>query len=47
LNVFGAGLILMMDRTFDARLNEIIVEKAIRGAAPTGETQMHPMMRLC
>jgi adenosine deaminase len=24
-----AGLILMMDRTFDARLNEIIVEKAI------------------
>jgi adenosine deaminase len=25
-----AGLILMMDRTFDARLNEIIVEKAIR-----------------
>jgi adenosine deaminase len=28
-----AGLILMMDRTFDARLNEIIVEKAIRWAA--------------
>jgi len=27
-----AGLILMMDRTFDARLNEIIVEKAIRWA---------------
>src|ERR671925_120588 len=26
------GLILMMDRTFDARLNEIIVEKAIRWA---------------
>jgi adenosine deaminase len=25
-----AGLILMMDRTFDRRLNEIIVEKAIR-----------------
>jgi adenosine deaminase len=25
-----AGLILMMDRTFDQRLNEIIVEKAIR-----------------
>jgi len=25
-----AGLILMMDRTFDLRLNEIIVEKAIR-----------------
>lgn len=25
-----AGLILMMDRTFDARLNQIIVEKAIR-----------------
>ncbi len=25
-----AGLILMMDRTFDSRLNEIIVEKAIR-----------------
>jgi adenosine deaminase len=25
-----AGLILMMDRTFDARLNEIVVEKAIR-----------------
>jgi adenosine deaminase len=25
-----AGLILMMDRTFDGRLNEIIVEKAIR-----------------
>ena len=24
-----AGLILMMDRTFDARLNEIVVEKAI------------------
>jgi adenosine deaminase len=30
-----AGLILMMDRTFDARLNEIIVEKAI-GWAPRG-----------
>ncbi len=28
-----AGLILMMDRTFDARLNEIIVEKAIRWSA--------------
>jgi adenosine deaminase len=28
-----AGLILMMDRTFDRRLNEIIVEKAIRWAA--------------
>jgi adenosine deaminase len=27
-----AGLILMMDRTFDARLNEIVVEKAIRWA---------------
>jgi len=27
-----AGLILMMDRTFDTRLNEIIVEKAIRWA---------------
>ena len=27
-----AGLILMMDRTFDRRLNEIIVEKAIRWA---------------
>jgi adenosine deaminase len=27
-----AGLILMMDRTFDARQNEIIVEKAIRWA---------------
>jgi hypothetical protein len=26
-----AGLILMMDRTFDLRLNEIIVEKAIAG----------------
>jgi adenosine deaminase len=25
-----AGLILMMDRTFDLRLNEIIVEKAVR-----------------
>jgi adenosine deaminase len=25
-----AGLILMMDRTFDSRLNEIIVDKAIR-----------------
>ena len=25
-----AGLILMMDRTFDRRLNEIIVEKAVR-----------------
>jgi len=30
-----AGLILMMDRTFDQRLNEIIVEKAIR-YAPRG-----------
>ena len=29
-----AGLILMMDRTFDRRLNEIIVEKAIRWAPP-------------
>jgi adenosine deaminase len=28
-----AGLILMMDRTFDRRLNEIIVEKAIRWSA--------------
>jgi adenosine deaminase len=28
-----AGLILMMDRTFDARLNGIIVEKAIRYAS--------------
>jgi adenosine deaminase len=28
-----AGLILMMDRTFDGRLNEIIVEKAIRWAS--------------
>src|SRR6476659_9631217 len=28
-----AGLILMMDRTFDARQNEVIVEKAIRWAA--------------
>jgi adenosine deaminase len=28
-----AGLILMMDRTFDSRLNEIIVEKAIRWAS--------------
>jgi adenosine deaminase len=27
-----AGLLLMMDRTFDARLNEIVVEKAIRWA---------------
>jgi adenosine deaminase len=27
-----AGLILMMDRTFDARLNEIVVEKAISWA---------------
>ena len=27
-----AGLILMMDRTFDLRLNEIIVDKAIRWA---------------
>ena len=26
-----AGLILMMDRTFDARLNEIVVEKATAG----------------
>src|SRR5262245_3745632 len=26
----AAGLILMMDRTFDLRLNEIIVEKAVR-----------------
>jgi adenosine deaminase len=28
-----AGLILMMDRTFDQRLNEIIVEKAVRWAS--------------
>src|SRR5438445_4830513 len=28
-----AGLILMMDRTFERRLNEIIVEKAIRWAS--------------
>src|SRR5262249_56688548 len=28
-----AGLILMMDRTFDVRLNEIIVEKAVRWAS--------------
>ena len=28
-----AGLILMMDRTFDARLNEIIVDKAIKWAS--------------
>jgi adenosine deaminase len=28
-----AGLILLMDRTFDLRLNEIIVDKAIRWAA--------------
>src|SRR5215471_4899098 len=28
-----AGLILMMDRTFDLRLNEIIAEKAIRWAS--------------
>jgi adenosine deaminase len=28
-----AGLILMMDRTFDRRLNEIVVEKAIRWAS--------------
>ncbi len=28
-----AGLILMMDRTFDLRLNEIIVDKAIRWAS--------------
>jgi adenosine deaminase len=28
-----AGLILMMDRTFDARQNEIIVEKAVRWAS--------------
>jgi adenosine deaminase len=28
-----AGLILMMDRTFDRRQNEIIVEKAVRWAA--------------
>src|SRR5215203_1594043 len=28
-----AGLILMMDRTFDARQNEVIVEKAIRWAS--------------
>ena len=28
-----AGLILMMDRTFDRRLNEIIVDKAIRWAS--------------
>jgi adenosine deaminase len=31
----GAGLILMMDRTFDERQNEIIVDKAIR-YAPRG-----------
>src|SRR4249919_3347505 len=29
----SAGLILMMDRTFDVRLNEIIVEKAVRWAS--------------
>src|SRR5213083_2315967 len=29
----SAGLILMMDRTFDARQNEVIVEKAIRWAS--------------
>src|SRR4249920_1208403 len=29
----AAGLILMMDRTFDVRLNEIIVEKAVRWAS--------------
>src|SRR6188508_2181514 len=28
-----AGLILMMDRTFDARQNEVVVEKAIRWAS--------------
>src|SRR4029079_15952189 len=28
-----AGLILMMDRTFDARQNEIIVDKAVRWAS--------------
>src|SRR6187431_1454507 len=28
-----AGLILMMDRTFDRRLNEIIVDKAVRWAS--------------
>ena len=28
-----AGLLLMMDRTFEARLNEIVVEKAIRWSA--------------
>src|SRR6058998_2733801 len=29
----SAGLILMMDRTFDARQNEVVVEKAIRWAS--------------
>ena len=31
-----AGLILMMDRTFDARQNEIIVDKALRWARGGG-----------
>ncbi len=36
-----AGLILMMDRTFDRRLNEIIVEKAIRWVGPRRRRDRH------
>ena len=36
-----AGLILMMDRTFDARQNAIIVEKAIRWAAARHRRRRH------
>ena len=36
-----AGLILMMDRTFDARRNEIIVEKAIALGRPRGRRHRH------
>ena len=37
-----AGLILMMDRTFDLRLNEIIVEKAIRWAGRGSSASTSP-----
>ena len=36
-----AGLILMMDRTFDERQNAIIVEKAIRYALARGRRHRH------
>ena len=40
-----AGLILMMDRTFDARQNEIIVEKAIRWADARHRRHRHRRAR--